>query len=164
MELTWFGRYRDIIAALVYHTNCVNRTSNVRENIGDGVMLTVQEWQTLESIIEHDDKSLIMSDISKLLGLPLSTLSKVTKQLLSQGLVERYRIDGNRKNIILRPSKKGYLLYHSHCEAVTRPLFQNFFNKLEPLSDEQLKIISDAIIALNAEMDEDQARRLIKME
>ena len=164
MELTWFGRYRDIVTALVYHTNCVNRSANIRENYGSGVMLTAQEWQTLETIIEHDNENLIMSDISKLLGIPLSTLSKLTKQLLSQGLVERYRIDGNRKNIILRPSKKGYLLYQEHCEAVTTPLFQRFFNKLEPLSDEQLKIISDAIIALNTEMDEDQVRRLIKME
>lgn len=164
MELTWFGRYRDFIAALVYHTNCVNRTANVRENIGDGVLVTAQEWQTLEAIIEHDDKSLIMSDISRLLGIPLSTLSKVSKQLLSQGLVERYRLDGNKKNIILRPSKKGYSLYRTHCEAVTMPLFQRFFNMLESLSDEQLKIMSDAIIALNTEMDEEQVRRLIKID
>ncbi len=164
MELTWFGRYRDIIAALVYHTNCVNRTANIRDDIGSGVMLTAQEWQTLEVIIEHDDENLIMSDISKLLGIPLSTLSKISKQILSQGLVERYRIDGNRKSIILKPSKKGYLLYQEHCEAVTKPLFQKIFNKLEPLSDEQLKIISDAIKALNAEMEEDNGHQLVKLE
>ena len=164
MELTWLGRYRGIVAALVHHSNSVNRALTERRDYGGGVSISTQEFQILEALIEHEDKNYIMADLAARLAIPQSTMTKAAQQLTACGLVERYRLADNKKSVILKPSEKGRALYNNYCEAEARQLFADFFAKLDTLTDEQLDTVTDAIMTLDKTLSQDSDKQLIKIE
>ena len=41
-------------------------------------------------------------------------ISKITKKLLEQNLIESYQLDGNRQKIFFRLTKSGQFLYDEH--------------------------------------------------
>ena len=145
MGSEWMGRYRPLVAALVLHSNIVNRAANERMEIGCGIRLTPQEWQTLEFIVEHDDSFFSMIEIARQLGIPQSSFSRTVKVLHDQTLIAKYQVAGNRKNIILRPTEKGLQIYNNRMEDPIREDFRQFFKELEPLSDEDLQLITKAL-------------------
>lgn len=159
------GRYRDITASLISFSNEMTRRVSVRGEAAEGVFLSAQEWQLLECIIEHDDENLIMADFWQLLSIPQSSLSKMAKRLFSEGLVEKFRLRSNQKNIILRPSEKGLRVYRLCCERYIGPLFDNLFNGLDSLSDEQLAEFTAAMDSFNEKLSGIPKRKeLVKIE
>lgn len=149
MGTEWMGRYRPLVAALVKHTNVVQRAAGRTVRLSEEVSLSTQEWQVFEYILEHQDDS-CMNHISERLGIAQSTFSKITKYLCEQGLVDKYQTETNRKNIILRPSADGVDLYRQQTATVGREMFGAFFEDLDGLSDEQLETFTAALERLNA--------------
>lgn len=166
MGTEWMGRYRPLVAALVKHTNLVQRASGRTVRLSDGLSLTVQEWQVFEYILEHQDDDSCMNHISERLGIPQSTFSKIIKYLCEQGLVDKYQTETNRKNIILRPSADGVYLYRQQTSTVGLDMFGSFFRELEGMGDEQLATFTSALEQLNATLvqggDKPEKPRLIK--
>lgn len=152
MGTEWMGRYRPLVAALVRHTNVVQRTAGRTVRLSDELSLTTQEWQVFEYILEHQDDDSCMNHISERLGIPQSTFSKITKYLCEQGLVDKYQTETNRKNIILRPSPDGVDLYRQQTSTVGLAMFGGFFRDLEGVSDEQLAAFTAALERLNASL------------
>ena len=150
MGTEWMGRYRPLVAALVKHTNVVQRAVGRTVALSGELRLTVQEWQVFEYILEHQDDDSCMNHISERLGIPQSTFSKLAKYLCEQGLVDKYQTETNRKNIILRPSAEGEKLYRQQASAMEREKFGGFFQDLEDMSDEQLAMFTTALERLNA--------------
>lgn len=145
MDTEWMGRYRALIAALVLHSNVVHRGLAEKVDIGDGILLLPQEWQTLEYIIEHRDRNFSMSDASRSLGIPPSSFSRFVKTLCSRALVERYQMVGNRKNVILRPTDYALKLYERRDSDSIRAMFHEFFHDLDGISDEDLALFTGAL-------------------
>ena len=145
METDWMGRYRPLVAALVLHTNITNRGSNERMDVGKGVLLTTQEWQTLECIVEHEESYFSMIEIARRLGIPQSSFSRTVKTLYGQKLIEKYQVEGNRKNVILRPSEFGREIYINRVEDDTREMFISFFRDLDSISDKDLETFTSAL-------------------
>ena len=145
MEVDWMGRYRPLVAALVLHANVVNKGLSMRSDIGDGIMLNPQEWQALEFVIEHSNSYFSMIEISRELGIPQSSFSRIVKTLQDNKLISKYQVAGNRKNIILRPTEYGETLYHKRVENSSGSRFIKFFNELDSLSDEDIKVVTRAL-------------------
>lgn len=166
MGTEWMGRYRPLVAALVKHTNLVQRASGRTVRLSDELSLTVQEWQVFEYVLEHQDDDSCMNHISERLGIPQSTFSKIIKYLCEQGLVDKYQTETNRKNIILRPSSNGVDLYRQQTSTVGLDMFGAFFRELEGMGDEQLAAFTAALEQLNATLaqggDKPEKPRLIK--
>lgn len=153
MGSEWKGRYREVIASLVLHGNVILRTqSSSLFDIGEGVIVTPQQWQILEYIVENSDKLFNMNEISYRLSVPQSTFSKTVKMLYENDLVEKYQAVNNRKNIILRPTEKGLRIYKYHSEEHVKPFFQGFFDALKDVSDIDLHALAKAIETLDNEM------------
>ncbi len=145
MEIDWMGRYRPLVAALVLHSNIVNRGQNERMDCGHGVMLTPQEWQVLEFIVEHDDAYFNMIEIARQIGIPQSSFSRIVKTLHDADLITKYRVAGNKKNVILRSSELGQEIYRGRATDINRDYFKVLFRELEPISDEDIKIFTKAL-------------------
>lgn len=145
MEVDWMGRYRPLVAALVLHANVVNRGLSMRSDIGDGIMLNPQEWQALEFVIEHSDSYFSMIEVSRELGIPQSSFSRIVKTLHDNRLISKYQVAGNRKNIILRPTEYGETLYRKRVENSSGSRFIKFFNELDSLSDDDIKVLTRAL-------------------
>ena len=154
MKLEWFGRYRNISAALVQFSNCMIKTAATEWDIGEGVYLTGPEWQVLELIIENDDGALIMSDYAKMLGLPKSTVSKIAKKLLNYDLIARFRVEGNNKTIILKPTQRGKDIYFNYVTSLVGPLWNTLFEGLSSLDDNSMETVAEALRSFtNASLD-----------
>ena len=155
MNTEWMGRYRPLIAALVRHSNIVQRRITIRTNVENGIILNAQEWQVFEYIIEHLYDDAHMNLISDRLGIPQSSFSKIVKLLCSYGLVEKYQMTNNKKNIILRPSDYGLLLYEKHSSSLIDSTYGDFFDQLESFSDTDIELIAKAIETLNNNLVDD---------
>ena len=122
MAIKWMGRYRDFVSAVVKHSNQYNRVANVDSVSFEDKTFSSIEWQILEYVYEHPDDTGNMSVISEALGLATSSFSKSTAKLVRLGLVEKYMVDGNRKNIILRVSEEGRHCYDYIVENQMKPM------------------------------------------
>ncbi len=149
------GRYRELVRALIYYSNCSNRSRPVSMNpvLGDTSLLK-HEYQVLEYILEFEEENRILSDISRDVGIQPCTVTKVTRRLLSLGLIERFHIKGNRKNIVLKPTQKGRAVYEAYCTRDISKLFAPFFESLESFTDAELDTIMHAIQTMNRKWDD----------
>ena len=145
METDWMGRYRPLVAALVLHANVVNRGLSMCSDIGDGIMLNPQEWQVLEFVIEHSDSYFSMIEISRELGIPQSSFSRIVKTIQDYKLISKYQVAGNRKNIVLRPTEYGKSLYSKRVGSSSSIGFNSFFEELDSLSDDCIKTFTRAL-------------------
>ncbi len=152
MELKWMGRYRELVRALIYYSNSSNR-GMFKKTLSpvNGIALSKPEYQILEYLCEFENENKIMANIAHDLGIIPSIVTKSTKTLVGHGLVERYHIVGNRKNIILKPTQAGRKMYIDCYTRDIEKLFIPFFNALEGLTDEQLKTVERAIYTLGAD-------------
>lgn len=168
MATTWMGRYRRLVEELVRHRNHYVRAVNSKTEENGDVSISVLEWEMLEYIIEHDGEDFSMIRISEKLAIPQSSFSKFTRTLCGYGLLEKYRMVGNRKNIILRPTQKGIDFYNERVKDLLENVFGPFFKALDPLSDADVDRVADAITHLNtgfvASDTKSQPGELVKLE
>lgn len=155
MDLKWMGRYRELVRELIYHSNSASLNHNYPLTaIEDGITLTKHEYQILEYLLEFDEKNHIQSRIAQDLGIQPSMMTNAAKRLLSMGLIERYRIEGNRKSIVPKITPKGEAAYWAYCTRDALPLFEPFFDMLQSISDEDLQTLIAAFRAYNKRGDD----------
>ena len=153
------GRYRPLIRAIVRNRNLFARAVNTKtENTGGDTSLTIQEWIVLEYVIENEDKEDSMVYIAERLGLAPSSFSKITHALCKSGLLAKYQMVGNKKNIIVRPTEEGRRFYLEHSAQLENTIFQEFFKELEGLSDEDLACVERAIGKMDTGLCEEAPR------
>ena len=142
----WMGRYRMLVQLLTQNANQsvgFAKQSGKRPNTNG--CACPQEWQVLEYIIEHEEDEDNMRQISDMLGIPKSSLTKYTKHLCELGFLRRYRTDDNKKNIILRATDEGKAHYAAVAEKMMRPLFDRFFEDLDCIPQEYLDLFVEAL-------------------
>ena len=71
--------------------------------------------QTLLYIAQHPDCG--PTDIARYLGLAATTISSATDRLAKRGLLERHRIEGDRRAVALRLSEDGAVRAAAQVEA-----------------------------------------------
>ncbi len=143
------GRYRELVALLVQHSNITSRALTRPRDLGNGISLNSVSWQVLEYLIEHEDDLFCMNQLSEALGIPQSSFSKTARLLTEQGLIARYRTSGNRKNVILKPTEKGRQVYDSYSKILLEASFRPFFEKLDALDDKALHDFAEALAQFN---------------
>lgn len=151
MELSWMGRYRELVRALIYYSNTSNRGTAVSMARVGEISLSKMEYQILEYICEFENENRIMTDISRDLGILQSNVTKATKHLLTYGLAERYHMKGNKKSIVLKPTEAGKEIYAQYYARDVQPIFQPFFDFLDQCSDEQLRQFETAVRILSCD-------------
>mgnify|MGYP000873090602 FL=1 len=149
MDKSWIGRYRELVAQLVRHSNVCARIMYKEQEIYPNIKLTAQQWQTLEYIIEYENDRLNMSKYAQRLGIPQSSFSKCIKKLVESGLINKYKSSNNKKDVILKASKKGREIYNHHSRILYQYIFYKMFELLDPLSDQDIELTAEAIKALN---------------
>ena len=118
--------------------------------------------------VEHETDDDCMLFISERLSLPQSTFSKAVKALCAAGLVDKYHMLSNRKNIILKPTKRGAEVYEVRARMLYEKTFKAFFEALESVDDDTLAVVAEAIGVLNGRvgkpLDHEVKDRLVKIE
>lgn len=160
LSLSWMGRYRELVGALVQHTNITMQVAGVKDHVAEDIWLTPNEWQIMEYLIEHRDDDACMNHISDTLDLPQSSFSKTIKLLAAHGLVEKYHKENNQKNVLLKPTQKALDMYYEKKDTVKDDLFANFFRELDGMDEQALLQFTQALKNLNKVLRQDSQRRL----
>ncbi len=167
--LEWQGRNRELVAALVRHSNMAIRVNSIAMPFYKDVSLRTNEIQVLEYIVEHKDDDMHMLHMAEKLYIPNSSFSRIIKKLCDLGYVDKYQHTYNRKNIILKPSELGLEAYNSYISNVKKDLFEQFFEDLKCISDNDIEVFVNALDSLtgrmkiDAEKNQNQANELIKI-
>ena len=153
MKLEWMGRYRRFIGLLIKYVNLFSHFGKKTIPGKSGIKLNLQQWETLECIVEYEDENKNMIYMANKIGLKKSTFSKFIKVLVKYGLVERYQQKGNRKDIILKPSEKGRIFYRDRSQIIMESAWKKAFAVLDKLSDENLAIVVDFMSIIIDDLD-----------
>ena len=55
-----------------------------------------------------------VTKIAESMGMTRGAISKMTKKLLAKGLIEKYTLDTNRKEVYFRLTEQGHLIFDEH--------------------------------------------------
>lgn len=114
MKLEWMGEYRDIIEKLIRFSNGYSSVLHKKQLLGTDIAISFAQMQVVEYILENENYMQNMSTVAYRLGISYSTFSKLANSLVEMGLLQKYNISGNRKDIIIQTTEYGreqYLKY-----------------------------------------------------
>ena len=138
MKLEWMGNYRDIVGNFYRSANGYSQICKT-ELFGETVRFSPYEVQILEHIIEYADQRKNMKWYAAHLGLSQATYSKYVRKLVEKGLVEKYHLSGNQKDVILMVSPLGFSEYEKYARFMQERWFSELFTLLDSLSPQELE-------------------------
>ena len=106
---------------------------------GRGSDISVPQFRTLRFIQRNPDSSL--SYLAEHLGLTLPSVSKLVDGLVKQKLLVRHESSVDRRQLMLLLTRSG----SSIVDSARSEAQQNLANKLNSLSENELKTISEAM-------------------
>lgn len=149
MKLSWMGKYRDVVEAMVRYGNAYSYAVTIKGVISDPPINSLQ-LQVLEYLIENEERHDNMSQIANRLHIHMSTFSKTVRQLEAFGLLERYHMNGNRKNVIIVVTDLGKELYEQYASGPKTEVWKKTFEMLDKLDDESVEALVN-ILDLSSE-------------
>jgi DNA-binding MarR family transcriptional regulator len=74
-------------------------------------------------VLAHKEaKQMQMKDISDVMKISRPALNAIVNRLEDKSLVERFRLEGDRKSVYLRLSEKSYHIYHKEHENLIQSM------------------------------------------
>ncbi|QOS78053.1 winged helix-turn-helix transcriptional regulator [Paenibacillus sp. JNUCC31] len=169
MKLDWMGDHRDLIEKIIKYGNAYSNTYKLQRSYGTDMTFSASQIQTLEYILEAEDQEEKMSEMAARLGVSRSTFSKNVKNLKEKGLLEKYHLSGNRKDIYVKPSDKGREVYANYTEFVRKLCFDDIFKQADQISEANkesfiriMDLLADVLVWYGEK--EQEPRKLIKMD
>jgi DNA-binding MarR family transcriptional regulator len=145
MQLEWMGEYREVVESLIHYCNVYAGVYKKEQTHGTEVSFSFAQIQVLEYLLENEELNQNMSCIATRLGITFSTFSKVVNKLESKGLLEKYYLEGNKKNIVVRVSDLGRQVYTTYSEEILKKHFSAMFEHLKEIPSEYLPSIAKAL-------------------
>ena len=140
MQLEWLGENRELIAALYRAANAFSQIYK-KEMAGEKVLFCSYEIQIMEHIMENENQNMKTYALS--LGMSTSTMTKTANKMVKKGLLEKYHIKGNRKDVVLKVSPLGMEEYKKYSLMVKDTFFKELFEKLDSYSPETKEAIKE---------------------
>lgn len=145
MQLEWMGDYREIVEKLIHYCNVYASVYKKERLTHEGVTFSYSQIQVLEYLLENEANHDNMSIVAARLGVALSTFSKLVSALEAKGLLEKYFLEGNKKNIVVRVSDLGRRVYASYSKEISTTHFTHMFEALDEIPREYLPVIAKAL-------------------
>jgi DNA-binding MarR family transcriptional regulator len=115
------------------------------KELGTGDLLYVSEIHTISIIGQHPEIN--MTKLADMSGVTKGAISQIVKRLISKRYVARYKTRNN-KEINLRLSDKGYIVFQGH-EAFEKEMFffaEKIFENATPAERDLVKRLFDVIL------------------
>lgn len=165
MELEWMGDYRAVVEQLIRYCNIYAAVYKKEQFRCGDVTYSFSQVQVLEYLLENKHLNLNMSSVASRLGITFSSFSKLVSKLAQSGLVEKYYLAHNRKNIIVRVTPKGCALYEDYAQKVYALHFKPMFDELAKLPKEHLPVLARSLSAsLRCGLEDAPPEKLIPVE
>lgn len=145
MKLEWMGSYRGLLEKLIRYCNVYAAVYKEEIDYGLEEPFSFAQIQVLEYLLENEELNQNMSTIACRLGVSLSTFSKMVSKLTDKGLLEKFYLEGNRKNIVVRVSQRGRELYGEYSQRVLEEHFSHMFDVLNTIPEEYIASFVQAL-------------------
>ncbi|NMA14406.1 MAG: MarR family transcriptional regulator [Clostridia bacterium] len=151
MKLSWFGKYRDLVEALICFANNYSSVQN-KEFLGEEIKVSFSQIQVVEYLIENEEYNQNMSEVARRLGITSSSFTKLANKLVKKQFLQKFHIQGNQKDIIMQVTPLGKKVYQDYTEQVATKIFKEMFKLGEELSDEDLELFTKMLRSLSSEV------------
>jgi len=152
MKLKWLGEHRSLIEALIYFANNYMRVYN-KEFLGDKVKISFSQIQVVEYLLENEEYNQKMSEVAKRLGITASSFTKLVNKLVEKGILQKYHIKGNKKDIIIRVTPLGKCEYQKYSEQIATILFSEMFQIGEEVSEKEREVFTRMLRSLGSKIE-----------
>ena len=142
MKLAWMGEYREVVEQLIRYCNIYASVYKKEGYRGAETPISYAQIQVVEYLLENEDLHQNMSQIASRLGITPSSFTKLVNKLTDKGLLEKFHVQGNRKNVIVRVSALGRETYEGYSEYIYREHFSKMFDVGRALPREHLPLIA----------------------
>lgn len=152
MKLQWLGEYRELVREIIWFANGYSQLYN-KEILGTDIKYSFLQIQIIEHLLENEGLNEKMAEIAAQLGLTASSFTKLVKKLVDKGLLDKFHIQGNHKDIILKITDKGRHIYKEYSEQIAIELFSGMFEVGNNVPSEFIEMFSKMVGSLNSKMD-----------
>lgn len=119
--------YASLAKAIIKHSLIVNSGLNEKISLEGGHEITMLEWLAVETVVDNRNEYNSMVELSRKMGVPPSSFFRIISHLQKEGLVTKYHIQGNKKNIVLRPTEHAMELYSERSKGKRQEIWSGFF-------------------------------------
>ena len=91
-----------------------------------------------------------MAQIARRLGISTSSFTVLVARLTQMGLLEKYHLGSNRKNVVVIVSEKGRQAYDRYVEIMKEIWDDPVLNKLKQLPPESVDIFSEVLDVMSS--------------
>ncbi len=165
MYLNWMGKNRFFVEKMIQFANMYAAVYKKEELYGTEIPISFEQVQVLEYLLENEQLNQNMAMIAQRLGITPSNFTRIVNKLVKKGLLEKYYMEGNRKNIIIRVTDSGRELYQTYSRYISENIFSGLFEASEEISEEVLHKIGEGMDrSLRKQKEQGQKTRLIPVE
>ena len=129
-----------IVEKLIHTVNKMNACAKKPRDYGTSDLLYQSEIHALAAVRHHAGKN--ASELAVILGVTNGAITQVVSKLISKGLIEKYHLRGNQKEVYFRLTQKGAIAYAGH-ELCDELRFGDLLSYLSSLKQGELKIIEE---------------------
>jgi DNA-binding MarR family transcriptional regulator len=131
---------RTQIVEKLYQTGVMlNNEMKQCRDYGSGHLLYHSEVHLIIAIYKHKDAN--VSELAQVLGITNGAVPQVANKLIQKGLIEKYRLKGNKKDIYYRLTEQGELVYWGH-EIHHNQIHTKIAEYLNSLDDDKVQAIA----------------------
>lgn len=154
MQLEWMGKNRGFVEKLIRYANLYASIYKKEDYYGTKIPISFAQVQVLEYLLENEELNQNMSMIATRLGITPSNFTKIVNKLVKKGLLQKFYIEGNLKNVVIRVTKEGKELYEDYSKYIYEISFSKMFKEMEDVPEEYMNTFAkgmEAAIWLNKE-------------
>jgi len=138
MKVTaWMGEYRELIEYIIGFANNYASVQS-KEFMGTDIKYSFAQIQVVEYLLEKEDRNYKMAEVANRLGITASSFTKLVNKLVDKGVLQKYHIKGNRKDIIVQVTEEGKRIYQEYVDTVAKKVFAEFFEVGKDISEEEI--------------------------
>lgn len=164
--MEWLSEYRDLIEKVIRFGNAYALRYKKPFSITNEISLSAAEIQVIEYILENEERKESMCELAKRLGISASSFTKLSAKLTDMGLLEKYHLGNNKKNIIILASDYGKKVYEAYSEEAYRTWMSNVEELLSGIPKEyveQFTVAMDALSKIGEKEKEEEPEALIPL-
>lgn len=138
MYLEWMGKNRAFVEKFIRYSNTYAAIYKKEQLYGTDIPISFEQVQVLEYLLENEQLNQNMSMIASRLGITPSNFTRIVNKLSGKKLLEKYYVEGNRKNIVIRVTDFGKEQYSSYSKWIYENSFSKLFARIEKVPEEIL--------------------------
>lgn len=131
-----------IIAAVLKMVNQLNRMEELPRTFGTDLPIHPSEIHTVAAI--GNNRGCNISELAETLGISKPSVSEIVRKIEEKGLVERFKLPTNRKEVKLRLTEKGTAAYNGHKDF-HREMYEDIRLHMEKIPHETLGVFKSAL-------------------